>query len=152
MIKIICIGKIKESYLKEAIDDYCRRLSKYIKVKIIELKEENIGDKDKILMKERNEIIKKIDKDDYIITLDKDGQMLNSIQLSNRINNLLTEGKSNIVFIIGSSYGVSDDIKKISNLLLSFSLLTFPHQLFRLILLEQLYRGFKIINNEAYHK
>lgn len=144
MIKIICVGKIKESFYREAIDEYLKRLSKYHKVEIIEVMDSNIkGEKELIL--------KKIDKRDYIVTMEIEGNNLSSIELSKFIDKTLITNSS-ITFIIGGSDGLDDEIKKISNYKLSFSRLTFPHQLFRVILLEQIYRAFKIINNESYHK
>lgn len=148
MIKIICVGKIKEKFYRDAIEEYLKRLSKYTKIQIIEIPDESNG---KILEKEANNIIKYIDQKDYIITLEIEGNQIDSVELSNKINNILMIN-SNITFIIGGSYGLDDSIKKISNYKLSFSKLTFPHQLFRVILLEQIYRAFKISNNESYHK
>ena len=144
MIKIICIGKIKEKFYREAIEEYMKRLSKYHKVIIEELPDSNIN-------KEKELIIKHINKKDYIITLQIEGKEINSIELSNLIDKTLITN-SNITFIIGGSEGLHNDIKELSNYKLSFSKLTFPHQLFRIILLEQIYRSFKIINNETYHK
>ena len=148
MIKIICVGKIKESFFKEAIDEYKKRLSKYTKLEIIEVQDECNGD---ILKKEATSIMKYINNNDYIITMEIDGNKLSSIELSKKINDTLIIN-SNITFIIGGSLGLDDNIKNLSNYKLSFSDLTFPHQLFRIILLEQIYRSFKIINNESYHK
>lgn len=150
MIKIICIGKIKEKYLMDAIKDYSTRLSKYTKLNIIELDNEiknNLSD----LVKERDNIQKHIGVNDYVITLEINGVQLSSVELAKKIEETLIIN-SNITFIIGGSDGLHEDIKKRSNFQLSFSKLTFPHQLFRVILLEQLYRSFKIINNETYHK
>ena len=148
MIKIICVGKIKEKFYRDAIEEYKKRLSKYTKIEIIELKDE---DKGNILEKERDSILSKIDKKDYIITLEIEGNNISSVELANKIENIFITN-SNITFIIGGSYGLHDDIKNISNYKLSFSKMTFPHQLFRVILLEQIYRSFKINNNESYHK
>ena len=148
MIKIICIGKIKEKYLKDAIEEYKKRISKYTKLDIIELQDEAIGD---ILIKEKEKIIKYINSKDYIVTLGINGEMLNSKELSKKIEKTFIN-YPNITFIVGGSYGLHEDIYKISNYNLSFSKLTFPHQLFRVILLEQIYRSYKIINNESYHK
>lgn len=148
MIKIICIGKIKEKYLKEGIDEYKKRITKYTKIEIIELDDESKGD---ILEKERNKIIKYIDKKDYIVTLEIEGNKIDSKELANKVNRVFLN-YPNITFIIGGSYGLHNDIKKMSNFKLSFSNLTFPHQLFRIMLLEQIYRCFKINNNETYHK
>ena len=151
MIKIICIGSIKEKYLKEAIEEYSKRLSKYTKLEIIELKDYSINEIEKCLKLEEEEILKHIKEKDYVITLEIEGEELSSIELSNKIDNIL-QTNSNIDFIIGGSYGLSDNIKRLSNYKLSFSKMTFPHQLFRIILLEQIYRSFKILNNETYHK
>jgi 23S rRNA (pseudouridine1915-N3)-methyltransferase len=151
MIKIICIGKIKEKFFKEAIDEYLKRLSKYTKVDLIELQDINNDNKNIILEKEKELILEKIKEKDYIITLEIEGKELSSIELSNKINELQINN-SNITFIIGGSYGLHQEIKERSNYKLSFSKLTFPHQLFRIILLEQIYRSYKILNNETYHK
>ena len=148
MIKILCVGKIKESYLDELINDYKKRIGKYIKIEIIELKDESTGN---ILEKEANSIKKYIDSKDYIITLEIEGNMLDSVTLSQKIEKTFLN-YPNITFIIGGSYGLSNEIKQMSNYKLSFSKQTFPHQLFRVMLLEQVYRSFKIINNETYHK
>ena len=144
MIKIICVGKIKEKFYRDACDEYMKRLSKYHKVII-----EEVIDSD--IIKERDLILRHIKDKDYIITLDIEGNSLDSITLSNFIDKTLIN-HSNISFIIGGSNGLHKDIKERANYSLSFSKLTFPHQLFRVILLEQIYRSFKIINNESYHK
>ena len=151
MIKIICIGKIKEQFYRDAIEEYLKRLSKYTKLELIELNDINSDNTNIILEKERDEILSKIKEKDYIITLEIEGKELDSIELSNKINELQINN-SNITFIIGGSYGIHQDIKNMSNYKLSFSKLTFPHQLFRVMLLEQIYRSFKILNNETYHK
>ena len=145
MIKIICIGKIKEKYLTDLIEDYKSRINKYHKLEIIELKESNSDD-------EKNLLLKHISKNDYIISMDINGKKMNSIDFKNRIETLFNNSISNISFIIGGSDGIHDEIKNVSNELLSFSDMTFPHGLFRGILLEQIYRSFKIMNNETYHK
>lgn len=149
MIKIICIGKLKENYLKDAQIEYLKRIQKYTKLEIIELEDE----KDSIdpLLKEKDKILKHIKPKDNIILLDINGKELNSIELSNYINKEISYN-NNITFIIGSSNGLHDDIKKLTSKKLSFSRLTFPHQLFRILLLEQIYRSYKILNNESYHK
>lgn len=151
MIKIICVGKIKEKFFKEAIEEYKKRLTKYTKINIIEVEDISINNEELIKQKESELILKHIDKKDYIITLEIEGKQLTSIELSNKIEDL-EQTNPNITFIIGGSYGLDDEIKKISNFKLSFSKLTFPHQLFRVILLEQIYRSYKIKNNESYHK
>ena len=144
MIKIVCIGKLKEKYLIELVNDYKDRINKYHKLEIIELKDSNIKD-------ESLEIKKYINKKDYIITMEINGNKMNSVEFSKKIDNwLMTYG--NITFIIGGSDGIDDSIKNMSNYKLSFSDLTFPHGLFRGFLLEQIYRSFKILNNETYHK
>ena len=150
MITIITVGKIKEKYIKEGIDDYLKRLSKYSKVELIELDDVSF-DKTKTLKVEGENILKKVNLKSFIITLEIDGKELNSIELSNLIDSSINN-YTDITFIIGGSYGLDDNVKNISNYKLSFSKMTFPHQLFRLVFLEQLYRSFKIINNEQYHK
>lgn len=150
MIKIICVGKIKENYFSEAIKEYSKRISKYIKIEIIELSDYSYDEK-KTIREESNEIMKIINKNDYNILMDIKGNMLDSVSFSKKIEDTLIY-KSNITFIIGGSLGVSEEIKNICDYKLSFSLMTFPHQLFRIVLLEQIYRAFKIINHEEYHK
>ena len=145
MIKILCIGKIKEKFFRESIDEYTKRLSKYTKLEIIEVPDNESIDKEKELL------LKHINEKDYIVTLEIEGKELTSPELSKKIEDIFMIN-SNITFIIGSSNGLHDDIKKLSNFKLSFSKMTFPHQLFRIILLEQIYRAFKISNNESYHK
>ena len=144
MIKIICVGKLKEQYLKEGIQDYYNRINKYHKLEIIELPDSNID-------KEKELILKNIKEKDYIITLDIEGNNLTSKELSEKLEKTFITN-SNITFIIGGSDGIHREIKKLSNYSLSFSKQTFPHGLFRLILLEQIYRCFKISNHESYHK
>ena len=151
MIKIICIGKIKESFFTDAIKEYQKRISKYHQLEIIELEDVGLDDKKVILKKEEEKLLKVINPKDYIVTLEIEGKELSSIEFSKKIEDTLITN-SNITFIIGGSYGLSDTIKSMSNYKLSFSKMTFPHQLFRVILLEQIYRTFKIINNEEYHK
>lgn len=144
MIKIICVGKIKEKYLQDAISDYVKRISKYHKIEIIELEDSNI-------VEEKSRIMKHINNKDYVISLDIGGKMLSSIELANMIDKTFVIN-SNICFVIGGSYGLDNEVKNRANYSLSFSKLTFPHQLFRVILLEQIYRCFKILNNETYQK
>ena len=144
MIKIVCVGKIKEKYLQDAVNDYLKRISKYHKIQIIELDDSDIEE-------ECVRILKKIDNKDYVITLDIEGNNISSIELADKIDKMFIS-YANITFVIGGSYGLSKTIKERSNYSLSFSKLTFPHQLFRVILLEQIYRCFKILNNETYHK
>jgi len=151
MLRIITVGSIKEKYLKEAIEEYKKRLSKYTNLEIVELKDEGKVEEDKAKDLEGEKILNKINDKDYVITLEIEGKELTSIELANKINKVLIEN-SNITFIIGGSYGLSNRIIERSNYLLSFSKMTFPHQLFRVLLLEQIYRAYKIINNEKYHK
>ena len=145
MIKIICVGKIKETFYVDAVREYQKRLSKYTKIDIIEVEDSNILEKEALL------INKHISNKDYVITLQIEGSKLSSLELADKIEKTLIN-YPNITFIIGGSLGLDKTIKKRSNCQLSFSDLTFPHQLFRVILLEQIYRSFKIINNETYHK
>lgn len=145
MIKIICLGKIKEKYLDEMIDDYSKRVNKYHKLNIIELKDENN------LEKEAQSILKNIDTKDYVIACDLNGEEMTSLSLAHFIDKTFIS-KSTITFIIGSSEGVHDLVKQRANKSLCFSQMTFPHGFFRALLLEQLYRTFKINNNETYHK
>ena len=144
MIKIVCVGKIKEKYLRDAISDYEKRISKYHKINIIEVE-------DSIMKEESIRILKNIKKDDFVITLEINGNVISSMEFANKIDKLFITN-SNITFVIGGSDGIDDIVKERSNYSLSFSTLTFPHQLFRVILLEQIYRCFKILNNETYHK
>lgn len=151
MIKIICIGKIKEKYFIDAINEYCKRLQKYTKLKIIELPDEGLVEKTKAINIEGENILKHLDSKDYIISMDIAGKQMSSIDFAKKIDDI-SQFNSNITFIIGGSYGLSDKIKDLSNFKMSFSEMTFPHQLFRVILLEQIYRSYKINNNEQYHK
>ncbi len=145
MIRIICVGKIKEKYLTDLINDYKTRISKYQKIEIIELKDNNIDS-------ESNEILNHLNNKDYNILMDIHGKKINSVDLSNLIDNKFVSGYNTITFIIGGSNGVNDLVKENVQMLLSFSDMTFPHGLFRGVLLEQIYRSFKILNNESYHK
>ena len=151
MIKIICLGKVKEKYLQDGIDEYIKRISKYTQVKIIELEDEGIRDDKVALKKEKEKILKYLNTKDYIIVLDISGKEMTSLEFADKIDKTLIIN-SDITFIIGGSYGLDEEIKSLSNYRLSFSKMTFPHQLFRLILLEQIYRAYKINHNEEYHK
>jgi len=144
MIKVIVIGNLKEKYWLDALKEYKKRLSKYTKLEIIELEDSD-------LIKEKELILKRIKDKDYVIVLEIEGNELYSIELSNNLNKWLVNN-SNLVFIVGGSEGLHEEVKDRSDYSLSFSKLTFPHQMFRVMLLEQLYRSFKIINNETYHK
>lgn len=145
MIKILCVGKIKESYLTDLINDYKKRISKYHKIEIIELKDNDN------YQKEIDSIIKNINRKDYNIGLDLKGNETTSEEFATKIDSIFMIN-SNITFIVGGSLGLSDSVRELCDELLSFSKFTFPHGLFRGILLEQIYRSFKINNNEAYHK
>ena len=145
MIKILCVGKIKESYLDDLIKDYKKRIGKYIKIEIIELKDDINYDK------EINNLIKNIKKSDYNIGLDLKGKMYSSVEFAEKIDKVLPRN-SNITFIIGGSLGLNDEVRSLCDELISFSKMTFPHGLFRGILLEQIYRACKINNHEMYHK
>ena len=151
MIKIITVGQLKEQYLKEAVEVYKKRLSKYTNLELIEIKDEGLVEETKAIELEGEKISKHLDNKDYIITLEIEGKQMSSVEFATRLERIQIEN-SNIVFIIGGSYGLSQSIKEKSKLHLSFSKMTFPHQLFRVILLEQIYRSYKIINNEKYHK
>ena len=150
MIKIITVGQIKEKYLQDAIKEYKKRLSKYTNIEVIEVKDEGLVEEAKAIKLEAEKIKKHINDRDYIVTLEIEGKQMTSVEFANKIDNILIEN-SNVDFIIGGSYGLSDDIKNMSRLHLSFSKMTFPHQLIRVFLLEQLFRAFKISNNETYH-
>ena len=151
MIKIITVGAIKENYFKEAIEEYIKRLHKYTSIEMIEVKDEGFDEIEKNIKIESEKIQKYISEKDYIITLEIEGKSYTSEEFAEKIDQIMMEN-SNITFIIGGSYGLSNDIKGKANLHLSFSKMTFPHQLFRVILLEQIYRAFKINHNENYHK
>ena len=144
MINIICVGKIKENYLNELIDDYRKRVNKYHKVIITELKNSDITS-------EGDLILKSIKPNDFVVTMEINGNLIDSVSLSSNIDSWLMK-YANIDFIIGGSKGIDERVKNVSNYKLSFGGITYPHGLFRGILLEQLYRSFKILNNETYHK
>jgi 23S rRNA (pseudouridine1915-N3)-methyltransferase len=157
-ITVIAVGKIKEKYLKQGIQEYEKRLTKYAKIKIIELPDEKAAETlseaemKGVKIKEGERILRHVQPDMHIITLEIEGKMLSSEDFAARIDTLATYGKSKVAFIIGGSLGLSDEVRKRSNEALSFSKMTFPHQLMRLVLLEQVYRGFRIIRGEPYHK
>ena len=157
-ISIISVGKIKEKYIKLGIDEFSKRLSRYAKLEIIELNDEkapeNLSPRDMEIIKntEGDAILSKIKPNSYPIALAIDGKNLSSESLAKKINDLSVSGNSHINFVIGGSLGLSDSVLKASDFKLSFSAMTFPHQLMRLILLEQIYRSFRINNSEPYHK
>ena len=157
-INIVCVGKIKEKYLKLGIDEFKKRLSKYCKLEIIELEDEkapeNLSDKEMLMIKEKEgkKLLSKVKDNSYVIALAIDGKNLSSEELAETINKLGVRGISNITFVIGGSLGLSDEVLSRADYKLSFSKMTFPHQLMRLILLEQVYRAYRINNGEPYHK
>ncbi|RDW15199.1 23S rRNA (pseudouridine(1915)-N(3))-methyltransferase RlmH [Oceanobacillus arenosus] len=157
-ISIVTVGKLKEKYLKQGIQEYLKRLTAYAKVDIIEVADEkapeNMSEAEmlEVKRKEGERILGHISDDTYVITLEINGKMLSSEQLAAKMDELATYGKSKIAFVIGGSLGISEDVQRRSDMALSFSKMTFPHQLMRLILVEQVYRGFRIIRNEPYHK
>ncbi|MBU3091060.1 23S rRNA (pseudouridine(1915)-N(3))-methyltransferase RlmH [Clostridium sp. CF011] len=157
-ITIICVGKIKEKYLKSAIDEYTKRLSRYCKLNIIELSDEktpdNASEKEEVIIKDKEgeAIVRSIKDNMFVIALELNGKTLSSVELSNYIRDLGIRGDSNIAFVIGGSLGLSKAVLERANYKLCFSKMTFPHQLFRVMLLEQVYRGFRIISGEPYHK
>lgn len=157
-ITVIALGKLKEKYLKDAISEYGKRISAYGKLDIIELTPVRLSDNPSqteiynALSKEAEEIKKKVPNGSYVFSLCIEGKQKSSEELAKAINDVTLNGKSNIVFIIGSSFGLSPEIKKLSDCRLSFSPMTFPHQLMRVMLLEQIYRAFQINNNGKYHK
>jgi len=157
-ITVISVGKLKEKYLKEAIDEYTKRLQRYCKMSIIELQDEktpdNASEKEELQIKskEGEAILKNIKDNSFVIALDLKGKMLSSEEFSSYIEDLGVSGKSDIVFVIGGSLGLSQEVITRSNYKLCFSKMTFPHQLFRVMLLEQIYRGFRIMKGEPYHK
>lgn len=157
-ISIICVGKLKEKYLKQAIDEYSKRLSRYCKLEILEVPDEktpdNASDKEELLIKEKEglNILKHIKDNMFVVSLDLKGKMLSSEELADFIEGSGIKGNSNIGFVIGGSLGLSNAVLRRANFSLCFSKMTFPHQLMRVILLEQIYRSYRIINNEPYHK
>ena len=157
-ITILCVGKIKERFFREGIEEYKKRLSKYCKLEIIEVADEKTPDRaseaeeQKIKEKEAERLEKYIKKDAYVVVLAIDGKMLDSVELSEKINKLGIGGTSHIIFIIGGSLGLDDAIIKQADYKLSFSKMTFPHQMMRMILMEQIYRTYRIINNDPNHK
>ena len=157
-ITILTVGKIKEDFYRKAIAEYSKRLSRYCKLEIIEVTDEKTPDsasavvEEQIKDKEGERLLKYIREDAYVIALAIEGKMLDSIGLSKKIEQLGIMGKSHIIFVIGGSLGLSDRILKRADFKLSFSKMTFPHQLMRVVLLEQIYRSYRIICKEPYHK
>lgn len=151
MIKIIVVGQLKEKYLKDAIAEYTKRIKKYTNLEIIEVKDEGLVEEAKAIKLEAEKIKKHLGEKDYLITLEIEGKEFTSVEFAKKLNDIFIES-SNLVFLIGGSYGLADELKSKAKLHLSFSKMTFPHQLFRVLLLEQIYRAYKINNNESYHK
>lgn len=157
-VKIICVGRLREKYLVAGIAEYLKRLQAYCKVEVYEVSDESIPDNCSlanemiIKSKEGKKILDKIKQDDYVVLLDVAGKEIDSIMLAKQMENCMISGKSTIDFVIGGSLGHGQEIIERANFRLSFSKMTFPHQLMRLILVEQIYRAFKIMKNESYHK
>ena len=157
-IKLICVGKLKEKYLDDGIKEYLKRISAYSDIEVIEVADERIPENPSLAeetivkSKEGRRILDKVKQDDYMILLDVQGKELDSIQFAERIEDCMINGKSTIDFVIGGSLGHGEDVLTRANARISFSQMTFPHQLMRLILVEQIYRAFKIIRHATYHK
>lgn len=157
-ITILCVGRLTEKFFEDAVEEYKKRLSKYVNFKIVEVKDEKtkenatIQEINLVKDKEGKRILEKINKNSYIVTLEINGKQKSSEEFAEFFKNAMVSGKSDITFIIGGSLGLSDEVLKVSDYALSFSKMTFPHQLMRVILSEQIYRAYRIINNEPYHK
>ncbi len=157
-ITLLTVGKVKEKFYRDAIDEFAKRLSRYCKLKIVEVEDEKTPDGasdnlcSQIMDKEGDKLKKYITDDAYVIALAIEGKKYDSVSFSNKINSIGVGGKSHIIFVIGGSLGICNFIKKRADELISFSDMTFPHQLMRVILLEQIYRAYRIMNNEPYHK
>ena len=157
-INVICIGKLKERYWQDAVKEYSKRLGSYCTLQIIELKESPLranpsaADEEAVKEAEGREILRRIKDGDHVITLEIKGKSFSSEQLADHVEQLAISGRSTVDFIIGGSLGLSPEVSRRADLKLSFSAMTFPHQMIRVILLEQIYRSFKIIRHETYHK
>ena len=157
-IRIIAVGKLKEKFFDDAANEYIKRLGRFAKIDVVQLNDEKIADNASagqmriVLKKEADAILSKISPTQYVVALCVEGKKMDSPTFSSAISNLAISGKSDIVFVIGGSLGLDDSVKARANLRLSFSDMTYPHQLMRVILLEQIYRAFKIASNETYHK
>ena len=157
-ITILAVGKIKEKFFSDAISEYSKRLSKYCSLEIIQVADEKTPDgaseilNEQVREKEGERLLSKIKEISYVITLEIEGEMLDSVELAEMLEEKMVQGESHLVFVIGGSLGLSTAVRKRADMALSFSKMTFPHQLMRVILLEQLYRGFRIIKGEPYHK
>lgn len=157
-ITVLCVGRIKEKYFTDAVKEYAKRLGRYCKLEILEVMDEKIPDgagkalEDAVKQKEGEKLLSRLREGAYVIALELEGKKLDSMAFSERLEKLGVHGVSHIVFIIGGSLGLSEEVKKRADEAISFSDMTFPHQLMRVILLEQIYRGYRIINREPYHK
>lgn len=157
-IQIVCVGKLKEKYWSDAVAEYSKRLKRFCNLEIVELKESRLpdnasaADEEKVKLEEGRSILSKISDSTYVITLEVLGKSLSSEDLAEKIDDLACMGRSDVTFVIGGSLGLSAEVSKRSDFKLSFSKMTFPHQMMRVILLEQVYRAFKINRNETYHK
>ena len=157
-IDILCVGKVKESFYRDALKEYTKRLSRYCNMNIIEVPDEKTPDKasenEELLIKQKEgkKLIEHISDNAFVVTLEIKGEMLTSEQLASKLEKLATTGVSHMQFVIGGSLGLSDEVIRRADMHLSFSKMTFPHQLMRVILLEQIYRGYRIIAGEPYHK
>lgn len=157
-IRIIAIGKLKKKYWQDAVKEYAKRLSAYCRLEIIELKESPLranpsaAEEEAVRQEEGREILRRIRREEYVITLEITGKTMSSTRLAGKIKDLGLEGKADVAFVIGGSLGLSEEVSRRADLKLSFSAMTFPHQMMRVILLEQIYRSFKIIRGETYHK
>ena len=156
-VTLICVGKVKEKFYRDAIKEYEKRLGAYIKLNTIEISDEKVKVENDseialVMEKEGNNILSKIKDNQYVITLEILGKNLSSEEFASKIDNLMLTGKSDVTLVIGGSYGLSDSVKKRSDFALSFSRMTFPHQMMRVVLLEQVYRAYRIITGASYHK
>ncbi|MBK0348655.1 23S rRNA (pseudouridine(1915)-N(3))-methyltransferase RlmH [Aerococcaceae bacterium zg-ZJ1578] len=157
-IEIICVGKLKEKYLKQGIDEYLKRLQAYAKVSVIEVSDEPTDENmseveiNQVLEKEADKIAQRLDEQRKVIVLAIEGKLISSEELAQQLNDYAIYGDSKVTFIIGGSLGLAERLKRRANLRVSFGRITLPHQLMRLILVEQIYRAFRIINGHAYHK
>jgi 23S rRNA (pseudouridine1915-N3)-methyltransferase len=153
LIQIVAVGKLKEKATKELVEEYSKRLKAYTKLEITEVADEtNQMEEAKVLQLEGERILKAIKKDSYVVLLDLRGRELTSVEVSMKLNEIYTYHNSDITFVIGGSLGVSNEVRSRADYMWKLSDLTFPHNLVRVILLEQIYRAYKILNNEAYHK
>ena len=152
-IKIVSVGSIKEKFLKDAISEYLKRLTRFAKIEIIEVDETKIQNKseEQVKKEEGERLLKRIGQDDFVFLLDLKGELISSEVLAQKINDLINKGISPLTFVIGGTLGLSEEVRKRANIKLSISKMTFTHQMCRMIILEQIYRAFKIINNEEYH-